>query len=78
MSPQQQWTANGSDSAVPRAQVKITNLDNAAVRATATGSDRGHVFTNVPAGHHNLEVTKRAVASAQDPRIQQLALKLAL
>lgn len=50
---------DASGSAVPGADVKATQTQTGAVRTTTSGPDGGYVFTNLPLGPYEIEVSKQ-------------------
>lgn len=50
---------DASGSAVPDAQVKVTQTANGAARTVTTGADGSYLFTELPIGPYQLEVTKQ-------------------
>ena len=55
---------DSSGSAVPGAEVKVTQTDTGASRTVASGGDGGYVLTNLPIGPYQIEVTKDGFAKA--------------
>ncbi|MBV9507985.1 MAG: carboxypeptidase regulatory-like domain-containing protein, partial [Acidobacteriia bacterium] len=49
---------DSSGSAVPAAEVKVTQTDTGSVRTVATDQGGGYVLTNLPIGPYRMEVTK--------------------
>src|SRR5262249_2586620 len=44
--------------AVPAAEVKVTQTATGAVRSVSSGADGGYIFTELPVGPYQLEVSK--------------------
>jgi hypothetical protein len=55
--------SDASGLAVPAAEVKATQTATGAVRTVTTGADGGYVFSNLPIGPYQLEVTKEGFAT---------------
>src|SRR5580658_5559747 len=54
---------DSSGSAVPGAEVKLTQTDTGAVRTTTSGPDGTYVLPSLPVGPYSLEVTKSGFAT---------------
>src|SRR5579862_4286056 len=65
---------DASGSAVPGAQVRVTQTETGTVRSATTGLDGGYVLANLPVGPYRLEVSKEGFSTyAQTGIVLQVA-----